>query len=119
VQQKFNKLKIRDIRNKIGAHSSEFEVRKHKTSKKEFESYIPIRYSLADHKIVYVNNENIAEDIYVDLKECLNEHLILIIDLLDKIYEKSIMAFYKDNHSKQRELFDRLADLRNQNSSTD
>lgn len=111
IKEKIKKLKIFEIRNKIGAHSNDYIVDKTQAGQ-ILESYIPIRSSLMGHKFVYVNSERSTEDIGVDLIECLNEHLILIIDLLDKTYEKSIKTIYKGDHKNRQMLLDSLSDLR-------
>lgn len=112
VMEEIRKLKIFEIRNKIGAHSSAYIAKKDGPSPLEkIESYIPIRHSLSDYTFEYLNNESLDTET-VNLVECLEEHLILIINLLDKTYEKSIMTLYKGNQKKREKLLDRLSDLR-------
>ncbi len=108
VEQKIEYLKIRDIRIKIGSHSSNYINR----IKGDRESYIPIRNSMRGYKFCYQNNERIAEEIWVDLNEPLTEHLNLIIDLLDETYEKTIKTVYRDNNLKQNEELSKLTELR-------
>ena len=108
VQEKINNLKIRDIRIKIGAHSSDYRNR----LKGDRESYIPIRNSMRGYKFYYQNNEGIAEDVWVDLTEPLTEHLNLMIDLLDETYEKTIKTVYRGNQLKRNEELSKLTGLR-------
>jgi hypothetical protein len=108
VKQKIENLKIRDIRIKIGSHSSDYK----KGLKGDRESYIPIRNSMRGYKFCYQNNERIAEEIRVDLTEPLTEHLNLIIDLLDEAYEMTIKTVYRGNKLKQNEELSKLAELR-------
>jgi hypothetical protein len=81
VMEEIKKLKIFEIRNKIGAHSSSYIANKGGSSSLEiYEPYIPIRHSLTAYTFEYLNNE-ILDLETVNLVECLEKHLILIIDL--------------------------------------
>jgi hypothetical protein len=106
IKEKIYKLKIREVRNKIGSHSTEYRI-----SKQEVRSFVPIRVYLSDFSCKYFNNET-HEDNDVDLKGCLKEHSALMIDILDKIYEKSIKTFFDGNQEKMGEFSQKLADLR-------
>ena len=106
-------LKIREIRNKIGSHSSNYNYGK--------ESYVVIRHSLSKYTFEFMNNELkkdtnkerlFMEREFVNLKECLEEHLILIINLFDKLYEQSIKILYKNNKPRLEEELDNLSFLR-------
>ncbi len=112
ITEKIKKLKIFEIRNKIGAHSSAYKANKGKLSSlQSYESYIPTRHSLAGFTFEYLDNESLDMET-VNLVECLEQHLTLVVDLLDKIYEKSIVTLYKGNQKKRKELLDRLSALR-------
>lgn len=113
VSERIKQLKIFEIRNKIGAHSSDYIANKGKDSAKDVvESYIPIRPTLHGYYFEYLNNEKSTDPVSVDLKECISEHLILIIDLLDKIYEKAIKTIYRGNQLKLDEELNKLTELR-------
>ena len=109
VSDKFETLGIREVRNKIGAHSTNIYSKRQKGDK---ESYIPVRHSMSGHKFYYLNNERIAEEIWVDLAELLMEHLKLILELLDETYEKTIKTVYRGNQLKRNEELNKLTELR-------
>ena len=112
ILDEIKKLKIFEIRNKIGADSSLYIANKSESSsQKIYESYVPIRLTLSRFSLEYMNNESLDMET-VKLDKCLEKHLTLIIDLLDKTYEKSIKTLYKGNQKKKEELLDRLSALR-------
>jgi hypothetical protein len=98
----FDGLSIRKIRNKIGSHSSDYNHGN--------ESYVVIRHTLSKYSFEFMNNYSLKKD-RVNLKECLEKHLILIIKLFDELYERSINALYKNNPRLKEEL-DKLSYLR-------
>lgn len=104
--KELNNLKIYELRNKLGAHSNDY-----KNKEGEIECYVINRGSLKGYLFEYSNNYNSTTE-WVDLKECLVEHLLLIIDNLDKIYEKYINTLYKGKNSKPKECINKLAELR-------
>ena len=108
VERKIEDLKIRDIRIKIGSHSSDY-INRQKGGR---ESYIPVRISMSSHKFYYLNNERIDEEIWVDLTESLTEHLNLMIDLLDETYVKTIKTVFRGNQLKRNEELNKLTELR-------
>ena len=56
--------------------------------------------------------ESSSEREWVNLKKCLEEHLRLAIDLLDKVYDKSIKTIHKGEDSKKEEHLNILSKLR-------
>lgn len=106
VIEKLEKLKIYQLRNKLGAHSNDCE-----NDHGKLESYVFIQISLEGYRFEYMNNET-SERKWVDLKECLIEHLALMIDYLDKIYEKSIKTIHKGENSRLQEHMQKLSELR-------
>lgn len=109
VKQKIEKLKIRGIRNKIGSHSSDYRQNGNR------ESYVLTRHTMKGYQFAYMNNEGAPREIWVDLTELLKEHLNLMIDCLDEIYEKTIETVYSGNRLKQNEELDKLTELRKLN----
>lgn len=113
VSERIKQLKIFEIRNKIGAHSSEYKANKGKEQAKYVvEAYIPIRHTLKGYYFEYLNNDKSPDPISVNLIECLTEHLTLIIELLDKTYEKAIKTIYRGNQLKRNEELIKLTELR-------
>ena len=86
VKELIKNLEIREIRNKIASHSSDFKHGK--------ESYVVIRHSLSKYTFVYENNEVkkdcTVEQEFVNLKVLLDKHLELVLNLFDKLYEDTI-----------------------------
>jgi len=111
VKQKLNDLKIYELRNKLGAHSPDYKNKQDDKKEDSIESYVIIRISAKRYKFKYINNES-TEGEWVDLKEYLEEHLRLIVDLLDKIYEKSIKTLHKGENSKLQKHMQKLSELR-------
>lgn len=106
VIERLRKLNIYKLRNKLGAHSNDY-----KNEQDILESYVITRISAKGCQFEYKNNES-SEREWIDLKKYLEEHLKLIIDLMDKIYEKSIKTLYKGEKDKQEEQNKILLDLR-------
>jgi len=119
----FQESKIREIRNKVASHSSDYSDYSSKKFKGEKESYVVIRNSLSKYTFEFINNE-IKKDMdnnqerlfmereFVNLKESLEEHLKLIISLFDKLYEQSVTILYKNNKLRLQEELDNLSFLR-------
>jgi len=96
-------LKIREIRNKIGSHSSNSNYGK--------ESYVVIRNTLSKFSFEFINNHS-QEPEWVNLKESLEEHLKLILYLFDHLYEQIIQVLYKKNKTRLKKELDNLSSLR-------
>lgn len=107
AKDQIEKLKIREARHKLGAHSNDYLNR----NKKIVESFVPVRVTLSGFNCEYYNNETLKKET-LNLKKEIEEHLSLMIDLLDKTYEKAIKTFHKSNRSKIKELNEKLEDLR-------
>ena len=102
-------LKVFEIRNKLGAHSTNYK------NKEDLpESYVINRLSAKGFRLEYKNNKSLEPE-WIDLKQCIKEHLVLIIDLLDKIYEKSIKTLYKGEEANIQKQMQILSELRNLN----
>jgi len=110
TQEKIEKLKIWEVRHKLGAHPCDYIKNKNKPDK-QLESFVPIRVSLSGFNCQYLNNET-RESENINLKECLKEHNELMISFLDQIYEKSIQTFYRGNQGKLMESNEKLKELR-------
>ena len=102
-------LKVFELRNKLGAHSTNYK------NKEDLpESYVINRLSAKGFRLEYKNNKSLEPE-WIDLKQCIKEHLVLIIDLLDKIYEKSIKTLYKGEEANIQKQMQILSELRNLN----
>lgn len=107
LKNRIDKLTIREVRHKLGAHSCDYE---NKTNGK-IEAFVPIRLTLSGLNCAYFNYET-YDWVDVDLKSCLEDHLELMIDSMDKIYEKSIKTFFRGNQKKVKEFSQELEYLR-------
>lgn len=58
VKQKLNDLKIYELRNKLGAHSTDYKNKQDDKKEDSIESYVIIRISAKRYKFKYINNES-------------------------------------------------------------
>jgi hypothetical protein len=108
IKGKIKRLKINEIRHKLGAHSVN-----HKKDPKQTdtECFVPTRFTLAGFNCEFTNNKT-SEREKIDLKDTLNEHLSFLIETIDLIYEKSAKTFYQKKPKKIDEYLEILKDLR-------
>ena len=95
--------KIREIRNKIGSHSSDYKNGK--------ESYVVIRNSISGFTFEFKNNQS-QEYTYINLKDDLEEHIKSIIYYVDILYEQTICILYKENELRLKEELNNLSNIR-------
>jgi hypothetical protein len=107
AKNQIESLQIREIRHKLGAHSIDYLD----NTTKRLESYSPVRATLVGFICEYFNNETRSAK-QVDLRKCLHEHLEVLIDLMDKIYEKTVNTLYQGENEKRAEFLEKLNDLR-------
>jgi hypothetical protein len=107
IKRKIGSLKIREVRHKLGAHSNDYLNR----TTEKVESFVPVRVSLSGFNCGYLNNETMKMET-VNLQDCLYQHLELMVDLLDEIYEKTIKTVYKSDSRQKKEFIAKLDDLR-------
>lgn len=107
AKSKIETLKIREVRHKLGAHSTDYR----NNTTERTESYIPVQVSLSGFTCEYFNNESRSLT-RVDFRECLNEHFEVLIDSMDKIYEKTVKTLYRGEKEKLEEFLEKLQDLR-------
>ncbi len=106
-----NTIPIRDIRNKIGAHSPSQGYRSEKKI-----AYVAVRALLSNFSFSYGFKKTRDIETFtreeVDLKERVEEHCRTIINVLDRIYEALIKRFWQKNDSQYDEHMTELEDLR-------
>ena len=105
AKNKINSLHIRDVRNKLGAHSVDYENK----DSKELESFVPVRITLGGMHCEYYNNASFSKH-HVDLAAALSEHVSTMNDLYKVIYEKLAKTIYKTNIDIYTSLIDHLSD---------
>jgi hypothetical protein len=108
AKEKVESLKIREIRHKLGAHSTDYLNR---DEKNKIESYIAIRITLDGFNCDFLNNETMESD-RVDLKSEIEDHLKLMIELLDETYAKAITIFYRNSGKKKDDFLEKQKYLR-------
>ncbi len=106
TKKRIYELRIRELRNKVGAHGVDYSS----TDSRNLESFVPVRVSLEQFNCEYMNNETLAVQT-VDLKEFVEEHSKLMLELLRAIYEKTVKTAYKGNEKKLRKHKEKLNDL--------
>jgi hypothetical protein len=104
----FGQLKIRSLRHKLSSHGTDYLNRETGTK----EAYVPLRFDLGDMKVTAVNHTGSSSWEEVDLANAIQSHIEAVLDVLDKILEKSIGTIFKGNKSKRDEFKSELADLR-------
>ena len=104
-------IPIRDVRNRIGAHSPNKKVGS------KAKAFAPIRGTLSGFKFSYMSSESRQGKVVmagqtVDLKAQLEEHCQVIIEALDRAYEKLADVFWKKNKRKYNKHLEKLKNLR-------
>lgn len=107
ARDKIQSLRVREVRHKLGAHSTDYKSGR----TKKVESYVPMQVSLSGFNCEYFNNETLSSE-RVDIRECINQHFEVLVDLMDKVYEKTIKTLYRGQTKKLEEFMDKLKDLR-------
>jgi len=92
---KIDSLELRALRNKLGAHSVDYDAK----SEGEIQAFVPIRAMIEDFKVDHFEHRNNSYH-QVDLKSAVEEHLKLICFLYVIVVEKSIATIYKSNADK-------------------
>ena len=98
-KKQMENLDIRVVRHQIAAHSNDYLNPETNT----MESFVPSRMTIGDFDLEYINNSS-SEFNSINLKESLDRHLDLMIDLIDSIYIKLANTLYKRNTEKIDEL---------------
>lgn len=106
VKEKIDRLNIRDIRHKLGAHSNDCL-----NQDREIESFVPVRMRMEEFTVLY-SNTNKGDFHTADIKEYIKEHLQLIANLYDQIYEKFVNRIYKSNDKKIESLMKKIETVR-------
>lgn len=106
-RDKLERLEIRDIRHKLGAHSIDYIDRQNE----EVLSFIPIRFDMGGLRLGYINNNDLSQR-SVDLLSGINEHLDLMCDIVYECLEKIKKTLYKPNPDKIEEIDRGLEKLR-------
>ena len=102
---KYNKLKLTEVRHKIGSHSVNY---KNTDGKKE--TYLISQITMTTSKINYSSNSNNVES--VDLLILLNDYLKCTMEDMDRMLEQVILRFYKTSKEKKAKWIEKLNDLR-------
>ncbi|MBW1616954.1 MAG: hypothetical protein JRJ49_10610 [Deltaproteobacteria bacterium] len=105
-KKKIYELKILKIRHMIAAHSMNCL-----DENREKYSYVISQVDLCDYNLDYMNNHT-NENVTVNLLDLIDEYLNLMINTMDKIFEKMIGTIYKTAPDKKRELYEKLEELR-------
>jgi hypothetical protein len=107
AKERIDRLQIRSLRHKVGAHGIDYMNK----NIGKIETFVPVRARLGQFTCEYMNNETQAIQ-RVDLKEYIEEHSKLIVELLARIYEKAAKTAYKGNEKKLQKHKEKLHDLK-------
>lgn len=102
AKDKIKQLNIRDARHKLGAHCNDFL-----NGNNEPESFVPIRISLNGFTCEYFNNSDSSFHI-INLKDAIIDHLFLMAEMYDQVYEKLVNMIYKPNPEKISTLMEKV-----------
>lgn len=102
-------LLIRSLRHKLCSHSTNY----HDKESDSIQAYVPIRIDLDNFNCTYAKNGRGKQN-FVDLKEAVDEHLNMMVELLDNILEKAIKTLFKGQETSKNciEFLEKLDDLR-------
>ena len=95
-----HKLKILEIRHKVGAHSGQYKTFDDSQNKKE--CYAPIRMTMGD-KTFELSNMYTDSSEKIDLEVLINEYLEKIFKITENLVNKFISTIFKDNEDKKEE----------------
>ena len=109
IKERLAGLLIRTLRHKLSSHSTNY----HDKDTQSIQSYVPIRIDLQDFNCTYGMGGRGSQE-SVDLKVAIDEHLSVMIDLLDKILEKAIRTLFKGQETCEicLDFTERLKELR-------
>jgi hypothetical protein len=91
-----DKLSIRSLRHKLCSHSTNYYDKESNL----VQAYVPVRIGLDNFNCTYAKNRG-GNHKSIDLKEAVDEHLNMMIELLDKIMEKAIKTLFKGQESSE------------------
>ena len=89
-------LLVRSLRHKLCSHSTNYFDKESDS----IQAYVPIRFGLDNFNCTFAKNGR-GNHKSVDLKEAVDEHLNVMIELLDKIMEKAIKTLFKGQESSK------------------
>jgi hypothetical protein len=112
LKQKFDTLKIRELRHKLSSHSTDYL----NPAVGAQEAYVPLRIELRDDEVTAVQYASSLNHEKVHIHDAIETHTRMMIDVMDKIIEKSIKALFRGHNKKQVEFSDQLSDLRVENN---
>ncbi len=99
IKSKIESLKIRDLRNKLGAHSTDFCDSK----SSDIHGFVPVRMTIDDFKCDYFNNIT-DEYVEVELIPPIESHLKMMCSIYHDILVKSVKTIYKGNPTKVKSI---------------
>ncbi len=107
IKSEFDRLEIRTLRHQLASHSVDFfESRGEKP-----QAFVPVRMGLEGFSCTITENRG-DQSRTIKLDEAIINHCELSVSVLDRIYEKSIVTFFKGQDKKIREFNKKLKDLR-------
>lgn len=109
LRSAFETLEIRDLRHKISSHGTDFLDRA--TGNKQ--AFVPLRFELSGGlSITYINYTSSSSHHKVVIAGAIGAHVHMMIDILDRIIEKSANTIFEANSNQKKEIESELADLR-------
>ncbi len=107
IKAEFNQLEIRTLRHQLASHSVDFLA----SSDEKPQAFVPVRMNLGGFSCTVTENRG-DQNRTIKLDEAIVEHCKTVISVIDRIYEKSIMTFFRGQDKKIKEFKKKLEDLR-------
>ncbi len=108
VRASVDALAICGIRHKLGAHCVDYCE---DWESGETASFVPVRICLGGFTCVFTDTSGVKAG-EVDVQDLLQEHLRLMIEILDGIYEKAVQTLHRGHEKVLAECAERLEYLR-------
>lgn len=107
LKKEFDKLEIRTLRHQLASHSVDYAPQ----DGGKVQAFVPVRIGLSGFSCTVTENRG-DKSRTVLLDKAIQEHCNLIVSVLDRIYEKSIITLFRGQENRIEEFKKKLDDLR-------
>lgn len=107
VKAEFDRLEIRTLRHQLASHSVDYIEPGEKTP----QAFVPVRVDLEGFSCTVTENRG-DRSRTIELDKAIIQHCMLVVSVLDRIYEKSIGTIFRGQDKKIEKFNKKLEDLR-------
>lgn len=107
VKAEFDRLEIRTLRHQLASHSVDYI----ESGEKKPQAFVPVRMDLEGFSCTVTENRG-DRSRTIELDKAIIQHCMLVVSVLDRIYEKSIGTIFRGQDKKIEEFNKKLEDLR-------